>query len=251
MGVKLNGDINGGFDTLYEVVSIKGLEKTRHILDTNGVCTHFFKLLCKLSKTFVGVNRACGVANCRLNVAAFLLGRVDRGLEVAGVVERVEDTKDIDTVCDGFLNEIFYYVIGVVAIAEDVLAAEKHLELGVLYLVADLAKSIPGVFVKETKAGVEGRAAPCFESVVADFIHLFENGKHFFRGHSRCDKRLVRVAEDCLTNFHFCHIIRKPPLVQIYLKRARNTPAQIAEPITPATLGPIACMRRKLEGFSF
>jgi hypothetical protein len=30
----------------------------------------------------------------------------------------------------------------------------------------------------------------------------------------------------------------------------RSTPAATAEPITPATFGPIACMRRKLPGFS-
>ena len=29
-----------------------------------------------------------------------------------------------------------------------------------------------------------------------------------------------------------------------------RTPAATAEPITPATFGPIACMRRKFEGFS-
>ena len=32
---------------------------------------------------------------------------------------------------------------------------------------------------------------------------------------------------------------------------AIRTPAAIAEPITPATFGPMACMSRKLEGFSF
>ena len=29
------------------------------------------------------------------------------------------------------------------------------------------------------------------------------------------------------------------------------TPADTAEPITPATLGPIACISKKFEGFSF
>ena len=36
-----------------------------------------------------------------------------------------------------------------------------------------------------------------------------------------------------------------------YLNIARNTPAATAEPITPATFGPIACMSRKFDGFSF
>ena len=37
----------------------------------------------------------------------------------------------------------------------------------------------------------------------------------------------------------------------IYWKMLSNTPAATAEPITPATFGPIACMSRKFEGFSF
>ena len=37
-----------------------------------------------------------------------------------------------------------------------------------------------------------------------------------------------------------------------YLPRTESRiPAAIAEPITPATFGPMACMSRKLEGFSF
>ena len=35
-----------------------------------------------------------------------------------------------------------------------------------------------------------------------------------------------------------------------YPSIVRSTPAATAEPITPATFGPIACMRRKLLGFS-
>ena len=34
-------------------------------------------------------------------------------------------------------------------------------------------------------------------------------------------------------------------------KMESRTPAATADPITPATLGPIACMRRKLEGLAF
>ena len=33
-------------------------------------------------------------------------------------------------------------------------------------------------------------------------------------------------------------------------RKANNIPAATAEPITPATLGPIACIKRKLDGFS-
>ena len=35
-----------------------------------------------------------------------------------------------------------------------------------------------------------------------------------------------------------------------YPRNANKIPAATAEPITPDTLGPIACIKRKLEGFS-
>ena len=38
--------------------------------------------------------------------------------------------------------------------------------------------------------------------------------------------------------------------VQVYPNIANRIPAATAEPITPATLGPIACMSKKLPGFS-
>ena len=36
-----------------------------------------------------------------------------------------------------------------------------------------------------------------------------------------------------------------------YPNRVSNTPAATAEPMTPATLGPMACISRKLEGLAF
>ena len=203
--MELDRNLNFFLDQFYELVSIVGLKKTCHILDTDRVSAHFFKLFCKFSEAFVRVNGARRVADRRLNVTALFLGRVDRGLEVTGVVESVEDTENINTVCDGFLNEVFYDVIGVMTVAENVLTSEKHLELGIFNFISDFAKSFPRIFVKEAQAGVKRCAAPCFESMVTDFIHLFENGEHFLRRHSRCDQGLVRVTEDSLTNFNFCH----------------------------------------------
>ena len=104
---------------------------------------------------------------------------------------------------DGFLYEIFKDVIGVMSVAEDVLSAEEHLEFGVLNAVADGAETVPGVFVEETEAGIEGSTAPSFERMVADFIELGKNLEHFVGGHSGSDKRLVRVAKDCFGDFQF------------------------------------------------
>ena len=43
-------------------------------------------------------------------MAAFFLGSLHSGLQVADIVQCIEDTDDIDTVCDGLLYEVFYYI---------------------------------------------------------------------------------------------------------------------------------------------
>lgn len=45
--------------------------------------------------------------------------------------------------------------------------------------------------------------------------------------------------------FYVYNLSDQPGLITL-----RRTPAATAEPITPATFGPIACIRRKLPGFS-
>ena len=209
--MKLNGNFNRLLDHFYKLVSIVGSKKTCHILDTNGVCTHFFKFFCVLSEAFVCVSFYVGgadrVADSRLNVAAFFNCSLDSCFKVSLIVERVKNSDDVDTVCYGFLNEVFNNVVCVVAVAENILTAEKHLKLCIFYLVTDLAKSFPRVFVQETEAGVESSAAPCFDSIVAYFVHLFKDGKHFFRCHSCCNQGLMRVTDDSFTNFNLCHIL--------------------------------------------
>ena len=59
-----------------------------------------------------------------------------------------------------FLHEVLHHVVGIVLVAQDVLAAEQHLQLGVGQALAQLAQALPGVFVQKAQAGVEGGAAP-------------------------------------------------------------------------------------------
>ena len=85
---------------------------------------------------------------------------------MARVVEGVEDAEDVDAVLRGELDEAAEDVVGVVPVAEDVLAPEEHLE-GRLAPGLDLAQALPGVLAQKAQADVEGRAAPAFEGIVA------------------------------------------------------------------------------------
>ena len=203
--MKLNGDFYILLDERNELICIVRLEQTCHILDAYGVCAHFLKLLCVFRKAFVRMNGACGIAYRRLNMTALFYCRVDGGFEVSGVVERVENSEYINAVCNGFLNEIFHDIVRIVAISEDILTAEKHLELCIFNLISYLAESFPRVLIEEAQAGIKCGAAPCFKRIVADLVHLFENGEHLLRRHSCGDERLVSVTQDCFANFNFSH----------------------------------------------
>lgn len=98
-----------------------GLDKTCHVLDADGVSTHGFELLCVLCEVCVVENGSRRVGDSRLNVTALLLCSLDCGLEVSRVVECIEYSDDVYTVCYGLLNEVLYNVVRIVAVAEDVL----------------------------------------------------------------------------------------------------------------------------------
>ena len=107
-----------------------------------------------------------------------LIGSLDSCLEISDIIEGIEYPDDVDTVSDGLLHEILYQVISVVTVAQHILSSEQHLELGVGHLFPQCTKSLPGVFVQETYAGVESCTAPALGRIEAYLIHSREDGLH-------------------------------------------------------------------------
>ena len=141
---------------------------------------------------------ARGVGDGRLDFAACLFSGADGGLEVARVVQRVEDADDVDAVLHGLLDEGLDHVVGVVAVTEQVLAAQQHLQLGVLYVRTDGAQALPGVLVQIAQAAVERGSAPDLERLESAGVEGLENGEHVLDGHARGDLTLLAVAQDGL-----------------------------------------------------
>ncbi len=79
---------------------------------------------------------------------------------------------------DGALHEALHHVIGVVAVAEQVLAAEQHLQRGLGHRLFQLAQADPRVLAEKADAGVKGGAAPALQRAVADVVQLSGNGQH-------------------------------------------------------------------------
>ena len=208
--VQLERQVYLRLDSLDKLLCGKGGKQTRHILYADGGCAHVGNSRRVFCKRLTGVHGAGSVRDSDLNMSALALCSVDSGLEVAGVVQRIKNTDNVDAVSDRLLYEICDNVVGVMTVAEDVLTAEKHLELGILDRITDNAESLPRVLAEKAQACIEGCTAPCLESMVADLVHSAEHGKHILGSHSCSNKRLMRIAQTGLADldlFVLCHEI--------------------------------------------
>jgi hypothetical protein len=95
------------------------LEKTGHVLDAEHVDALVHELVDKLQVVLEGVlglvrvRDVAGVADDGLADTARLLRSIDTELQVLDVVERVEDTEDVETVLDSLLGEVVDRVVPV------------------------------------------------------------------------------------------------------------------------------------------
>ncbi|CAN4041366.1 DUF1835 domain-containing protein, partial [Dysosmobacter welbionis] len=131
VGVQVDGDGHRFLQPLDQGVGVHGQQEVGHVLDADHVGSHLLQLPGKLHEVFLAVDGGDGVAEGGLHHAAVLLGGLDGLLQVPHVVEGVEDPDDVDAVFNALAAEGVHHVIGVVLVAQDVLAPEEHLELRV------------------------------------------------------------------------------------------------------------------------
>ena len=90
--------------------------------------THLLQLHSQLHEVVLVVHRALGVADSSLHHATVLFDKLHGSFHVPGIVQCVENTHHVDAVLNGLLAECLHHVVGVVAVAQDVLATEQHLQ---------------------------------------------------------------------------------------------------------------------------
>ncbi len=129
--MKLNRKIGTGLKSSNQLGCLVRNQKTGHILDTNGICTQLLDTLCRLLPVLESISIAKGIGKSNLRMTAFLLGSLYCGFQVTKVVQTVENTNNINTVCDRFLSEILYYVVSIMIITQNVLTTEQHLKFGI------------------------------------------------------------------------------------------------------------------------
>jgi len=188
VAVGMDGQVGGGADLVYQFECGIRREQARHVLDRDGVAAHLRQSLGEADEVRDVVHRAGGVAERAFGMLAGGFDRFDRDLEIAQIVHRVEHAEDIDAVVGGLLHEGPHHIVGVIAVAQQVLPAQQHLDARIRQCLAQFAQTFPRVFAQETHAGVEGGAAPGLERPEADRIELAADRQHVLRAHAGGDE---------------------------------------------------------------
>ena len=200
MGVNLNRDLYAFLQSGHKFCGLYRNQKSCHIFDTDGICTHIFDFFCNVLPVIQGVGITQGIGQGHLCMSLFLIGCFDSCLKISDIIQTVKNTDDIDTVGDGFLYEVFHHIIGIMAISQNILASEQHLKFCIFKSVSQLSQSVPRIFLQETKGCVKCGAAPALYGMIAYLVHLVHDGQHLFGCHSGSDQGLMCVTQHCLGN---------------------------------------------------
>ena len=198
--MQMDWNIHLRLQALHQRIRLIWQQQVRHILDADHIRAHLNELFCDLHEIILVVYGADGIADCGLADSAILFRVFDRCFKVAHIVERIENTDYINAVFNRLPAELLHNVIRIMLIAQNVLAAEEHLQLCVRQCLAQFAQAVPWVFVQEAKAAVKRCAAPAFQRPVADAVQQFARRQHIFHAHARCSLRLVRITQDRICN---------------------------------------------------
>ena len=180
-------------------------QEVGHVLDADRVRTHLDQLLCQLDEVVLIMNGADGITQRRLTDATVLLRITNRCFQVSRIVQRVKNTDDVNAVFNGLAAELLHHIVRIVLVAQNVLAAEEHLQFRIGQRLAQRSQTIPGIFIQKAQAGIEGGAAPDLQRPVADGVQNFAGGQHILDAHARGSQRLVRIAQNGIGNLKFGH----------------------------------------------
>ena len=94
-------------------------------------------------------------------------------------------------------------------VAQNVLAAQQHLQLGIGQTLLQGPQALPRIFIQKAHAHVERGAATALQGPVDDAVQQGKHGNHILNLHAGGSLRLVRVTQDGVHYLKgiFCHIV--------------------------------------------
>ena len=202
VGVQVDGHADLFLERLDELLGRVRLQQAAHVLYTYHVRAAPLELLGEVDVVLervavaLGVEDIAGVADGGLEYLARpehgLHGRLHAGYPV----KRVKDAEHVDAVLRALLDEGVDEVVGIAGVADEVGAAQQHLEGDVGYLLAQHDEPLPGGLVEETVGGVKGGPAPHLqrEAVGEEVRRTLRALDHVAGAHAGGEQALVCVA---------------------------------------------------------
>ena len=169
MGVEVDRNADLLLERVNELLRRVRLQQTGHILDAEQVRAAMLQLLGELDVIIeriavaLRVENVARVAHGGFEQLALVQHLVHCDLHAGDPVERVEHAEHVDAAARALAHEGADNVVREVCVADEVAAAQEHLERDVGDMLPQLVEALPRGLMQEAVSDVEGRAAPHFE----------------------------------------------------------------------------------------
>ena len=106
------------------------------------------------------MNRAHCVRNSTLCMFAYLLNSTQCRFQVSHIVHGIKNTENINTIKSRTFNKLFYYIISIMSVAQNILTSKQHLLWRIGHSLFNFTNTIPGVFTQKPNTGIKGCSTP-------------------------------------------------------------------------------------------
>ena len=141
------------------------------------------------------MDRARRVGYRALEVCTGFLDLIHRPGHVPDIVQGIEHPENINAVFIGCRDEFVDNIIRIMAVSDKVLPPQQHLDGRLPEFGLECPETIPWIVIQKPDTGIERSAAPRFDRKEPAVIDLPRQRKHILCPESRCDQRLVRIAQ--------------------------------------------------------
>ena len=180
-------------------------DEARHVFDADRLASAIDERLAQFHKGLDGVNRTDRVADLATRLLAGRQGRVDRRMEVAHVVEGVENPQHIHSAMRRALHESRDHIVRKTRVLHDVLSAQEHAVRRLGGTLLQRADPFERILAQKTQTRINRRPAPRFQLVKTQCIQISQCREHLLGPHPRRREGLVSVAQHRVGKLNALH----------------------------------------------
>ena len=107
-----------------------------------------------------------------LGVLAVLLHRTQCRFQITWIVHRIEHAEHVDAVDRSALDKLLHHIVGIVAIAQQVLPTQQHLLARVGHGFLQLTDALPRILAEVADTGIERCSTPALNRPEPDLVEL-------------------------------------------------------------------------------